>query len=381
MKKIFGFILLVAVGITISFTSCQKGDKTLTKDGISDSELSLKSLEPDVMVRGTGEKEDYEKVIVEELFKKKECKWEIVSGIMEFYYDGEMVFAVDFGDGNCDGVATVSWLDDENILQSQVVNVWKLFKKPDNGDKRKKCFEFVFPVSYTMPDGSSITIESKEDWSLLREWYENNPAYEEKPALNFPVDIEYRDGNTSTINTIEELREARMDCKKDHVRKCFELVLPVSMTMPDGTTITVETEDDWALVKEWHLNNPEVEERGSLVYPVDIVYEDGTTFTINNEEEMRRAKIDCKDGQDKKCFEYTLPVSFTMPNEAIITIATKEDWSLIKEWYTENPGYEEKPSLNFPVEITFKDGTTLTVNNEEEMMEVHRDCHDHGHGK
>jgi len=129
MKKIFGFILFIALGMTISFTSCQKGDKTSTKDGISDSELSLKSLEPDVIVRGTGEKEDYEKVIVEELVKKEECKWEIVSGMMEFYYDGEMVFAVDFGDGSCDGVANVSWLDDDNTLQSKVVDVWKLFKK------------------------------------------------------------------------------------------------------------------------------------------------------------------------------------------------------------------------------------------------------------
>ncbi len=382
MKKLFGILMVLALAMSVSFTSCNK-DETITKDdGFKDTEVALTSLEPDVVVRGTANKDDYEKVIVEDVVRSKECKGEPVSGIIEFYYDGEMVFAVDFGDGSCDGAATVSYLDDENTLQSKVVDVWKLFKKQNEGNQRPKCFEFVFPVSYTMPDGTTLTIESEDDWSLLREWCQANAEYEEKPALNFPVDIMFEDQTTITINTGEELKEARKDCSEGHSRKCFELVLPVSMEMPDGTSLTIETEEDWSLVREWHINNPEYDEKGSLVFPVDIIYEDGTTVTISSEEEMQEAKRDCKEGGlGAKCFEFTLPVSFTMPDASIITISTEDDWALLKLWYVDNPGVEEKPALIFPVEITFtEDGTTLTVNSIEEMRAIREDCHPNGHG-
>jgi len=382
MKKLFGILLVLAMSLGIGLTSCQKDDSTtVTDEAFKSTEVYLTSLEPEVEVRGTGDKNDYERIVVEEIVRSNECKGEPVSGIIEFYYDGEMVFSVDFGNGECDGVATISYLDDDNVLQSEVVDVKRLFAKHNEGHHRPRCFEYVFPVDFTMPDGSELTIESAEEWHLLRDWYEANPGYEGiKAEINFPVDITYEDGTTLTINTLDELREARMDCKQGNVQKCFELVLPVSFNMPDGTVITVETEEDYALIREWCQENPEYEDKPELVFPVDIIYEDGTTLTVNTEEEFQEAKMDCKQGFGAKCFEFVLPVSFTMPDESIITITTEDDWALLRAWYDDNPGVEEKPLLIFPVEVVFEDGTTLTVNNQEEMIEVRRDCHPHGQG-
>ncbi|NPD47173.1 hypothetical protein HNV12_12865 [Methanococcoides sp. SA1] len=381
MKKVFGLLVALSLVMTFTFTSCNKEEDATAKDSsLSESELSLKSLEPDVQVIGTGDKGDYERVIIEEIIRGETCKKQPVSGIVEYYYQGEMVFSVDFGNGECDGVATVTWLDEEGLTQSKVVDVWKLFKNHNDGNYRPKCFSFVFPLTYTMPDGSELIIESKDDWYLLREWCTANPSYDEKPTLNFPVDIVYEDETSITINTAEELREARIDCKEAHSRKCFELILPVNYLMPDNSTITIETEEDWSLIKEWHINNPEFEERANLVFPVDIVYEDGTTLTLNTEEEMRQAKKDCKQGYGAKCFTFNLPISFTMPDASIIIIETEEDWAQLKAWYTENPGVEEKPVLVFPVEITMEDETVLTINNQEEMVEIRRACHPHGNG-
>lgn len=295
--------MILAMSLGMGLTSCNKDDsKSVKDDTLKSTDVYLTSLEPDVIVRGTGDKADYEKVIVEEIVRSNECKGEPVSGIVEFYYDGEMVFSIDFGNGECDGEATISYLDDDNILQSKVVNVWKLLKKHNEGNHRPRCFNYVFPVSFTMPDGSELTIESAEEWSLLRDWYVNNTGYEGvKPEINFPV---------------------------------------------------------------------------------DIIYEDGTTLTINTQEEFREAKMDCKQGFGAKCFSFNLPVSFTMPDESIITINARDDWALIKAWYMDNPGNEDtKPALIFPVEITMtEDGTVVTVNNQDEMMEIRQNCHPHGHG-
>ena len=86
--------------------------------------------------------------------------------------------------------------------------------------------------------------------------------------------------------------------KKDW--KCFDLVLPVTFNMPDGSTITVtiDDEDGWAELKDWYEYNSDSEERPAIQYPVDILIrtEDGeTTVTINNQGEMEAAEEECRE--------------------------------------------------------------------------------------
>ena len=66
---------------------------------------------------------------------------------------------------------------------------------------------------------------------------------------------------------------------------CFELVYPIIFIMPDGTTITVEsnTEEGWENLKDWYTQNPDNEERPNIQYPVNIIFEDDTIIIINNE--------------------------------------------------------------------------------------------------
>jgi hypothetical protein len=82
---------------------------------------------------------------------------------------------------------------------------------------KEECFEFVYPISYIMPDGSTIiTGESeKELWQLINEWYKANPEEKEKPVLQYPVDIKYKDGTVVTIYNDEELKNAYEECSDD----------------------------------------------------------------------------------------------------------------------------------------------------------------------
>ncbi|KAA3631892.1 MAG: hypothetical protein DWQ02_15685 [Bacteroidetes bacterium] len=86
--------------------------------------------------------------------------------------------------------------------------------------------------------------------------------------------------------------------KEDEI--CFELLYPVSYTMPDGSTITAADEKQyWTLIKGWYEENPEVEEKPELLYPVDIKYTVGTIETIQDEAEMIAVKEDCADEDDE----------------------------------------------------------------------------------
>ena len=44
----------------------------------------------------------------------------------------------------------------------------------------RECFSFVYPVTYTMPDGSTmeVTGDDEDGWSALKAWYEDNTGYE-----------------------------------------------------------------------------------------------------------------------------------------------------------------------------------------------------------
>ena len=160
--------------------------------------------------------------------------------------------------------------------------------------------------------------------------------------------------------------------------KCFELVLPVTFVMPDGTTIIVANREDWDQIKDWYEANPDAEEKPALQYPVDISFKD-ETVTINNNNEMRDAYERCggrDDDRDRECFELVYPVTFIMPDGSTITVADIEDWAELKDWYEANPDAEERPTLQYPVDITYRDGTTQTINNDEEMRRAKEDCRD-----
>ena len=165
------------------------------------------------------------------------------------------------------------------------------------GKRRKKCFEFVFPIDFIMPDDTTITLNSKEDWVLIRTWYQDNPNTTERAELVFPVNIILKeDGSTQTLLDKEELLEVKQNCRKGKdKRKCFKLVLPVSFTMPDASVITVNEKEDFSLVRAWYTENPNITEKPSLNFPVDIEYRDGTTATIADETEFEAAKTSCRD--------------------------------------------------------------------------------------
>ena len=255
----------------------------------------------------------------------------------------------------------------------------------DKGDW--KCFDLVLPVTYVMPDGSTITVSSddEDDWVQLKAWYDANPNSEEKPALQYPVDISFetRDGSiTVTVTNDEEMRNAYLRCggRDDDNRECFELVLPVSFVMPDGSTITVENDSGWVDLRSWYETNPDSEGRPELQYPVDILFDD-ETVTINNAEEMNMVKRECWEYEDegRECFGLVYPVTFIMPDGSSIVVATDDEdgWQEVKNWYDANPESEERPTLQYPVDIIYRtiDGdSTVTINNEEEMEAAKDDC-------
>ncbi|MCP4457291.1 MAG: hypothetical protein GY816_04580, partial [Cytophagales bacterium] len=224
---------------------------------------------------------------------------------------------------------------------------------------KKDCFDFGYPITLTLPDGTSVTLESEDGWEDVRAWYEANPDSEERPTFTFPLEITYDGTEYVTISSEDELHDAKDSCD-DGREKCFEFVYPFSMTMPDSTSIAMESDENWDDVKAWHDANPDSEERGSIDFPVDITLSDGTTVTVNSEDELESANADCRGergGKGGRCFEIVFPFTLIMPDDSTITLESHDDKNLVDAWYDANPDTDERPAMVYPIDITLEDGT------------------------
>lgn len=232
----------------------------------------------------------------------------------------------------------------------------------------------------TLPANSLAVIESDFSESIIT-------SAAMAPDLGFAITVIREQGTRVGEITViffditgRELRSIRDFLRRRRMRRqardCFDFVFPLSLDVPDGTSITLESASDWSLVREWYQANPDADERPSFNFPLDIVYGD-TVITINSNEELLRARESCEvDTSNGRCFAFTFPISFIMPDESEITLASRDDWSLIREWYRANPDAEGRPEIVYPVEITFEDGTTAIINNEEELREARETCND-----
>ena len=249
-------------------------------------------------------------------------------------------------------------------------------------DKKPHPFRFIFPVSYTMPDGTSVTVNNKEEIkSSLKSWYDANPDSKEKPELVFPVEVivKSKDGEEIvTISSKEEMQELRKKFRRKRPRP-FEFVFPISFTMPDGSVISGEDHKEIKeSMKEWYDANPDSKEKPELVFPVDVIVKskDGEQIvTISSKEEMQELRKKFRRKRPRP-FEFVFPISFTMPDGSVISGEDhKEIKESMKEWYDANPDSKEKPELVFPVDVIVKskDGEQIvTISSKEEMQELRK---------
>ena len=79
--------------------------------------------------------------------------------------------------------------------------------------KKDDCFELVFPISFTLADGSMHTVNNEDEAEEIIEAFEDaNPDLDDDPELQYPIDLLFDDGTTVTVNSDEELEEYEEDC-------------------------------------------------------------------------------------------------------------------------------------------------------------------------
>ena len=165
-----------------------------------------------------------------------------------------------------------------------------------------------------------------------------------------------------------------MEERKRHNKRCFKFVFPLTFSLGE-TSYTANDYQEFRYAMKANYEETGEKQKPVFVFPIQIQFGRGDeveTVTINSDDELKEAFQACRgEEDDKKCFTFGFPVSFTMPDGTVLTAEDEKDLEeKMQAFYESYTGEKKRPEVVFPVDLMFEDGSSLTVNSPEEMKQA-----------
>lgn len=270
----------------------------------------------------------------------------------------------------------ISSCADQQVVEPTVDRYGEV--KAREGDT--ECLELVYPVSLRVGD-QLVEIESDEAWrSFWDDWKQQER--DAKPELVYPLEVKFK-GDIKLIESEDLMISLKKKCagdidQKDRVR-CFKIVFPISLELPDGSVAQVEDEKEWhEVVKQWFEDNPDSAQKPSIAYPIDVIAGD-RLLTIDSDEAFAELKERCNDADGERdrvrCYALLYPVSIALPDGSIAQAQDDKEWKqLVREWIANNQDSDARPMLQYPVQVKLRDGSIITIEDSDSMMRLKKRC-------
>lgn len=179
------------------------------------------------------------------------------------------------------------------------------------------------------------------------------------------------------------LRTASNDGSYDNIldgASCFNIKLPVTV-IANGIEVVIETEDDIDIVEDIFDEFDNDTDTLEIIFPITIVLQDFTEVVITSQAELNAAALQCagenESDDDIECIDIQYPITasiFNQNNELIETIVISSDEELYN--FLENIDPSSIVTFDFPITIILFDGTTIQVNNFQELATAIEDADD-----
>ena len=165
-----------------------------------------------------------------------------------------------------------------------------------------------------------------------------------------------------------------MEERKRHNKRCFKFVFPLTFSLGE-TSYTANDYQEFRDAMKANYDETGEKQKPVFVFPIQIQFGRGDeveTVTVNSDDELKEAFQACRgEEDDKKCFTFGFPVSFTMPDGSVLTAEDEKDLEeKMQAFYESYTGEKKRPEVVFPVDLMFEDGSSLTVNSPEEMKQA-----------
>jgi len=179
------------------------------------------------------------------------------------------------------------------------------------------------------------------------------------------------------------LRTATFDGSYDNIidyTNCIAVNLPVTVTV-NGITVTIQSLEDYEIIEEILDEFSNDDDEVEIQFPITIIFSDYTETVINNYDELYAFIEDClgenEEDDDIECIDFQYPIFISLYNAEFQVIDTDEI-NDDEELYEFIDGLEGGllASINFPVTMVLADGSTIEVNNNDELQAAIEEAED-----
>ncbi len=179
------------------------------------------------------------------------------------------------------------------------------------------------------------------------------------------------DSNLADLISLTSINDGSSDNIIDGANE-LSVNLPITVTA-NGEQITVNSEEDFILIEETFDAYEDDTDELEIQFPITVTLRDHTEVVVNNRGELDNLRDDDPNEEDDdiECIDFQYPITFSTysTNFQIIDVVTiNSDRELYRFMKSLEAGV--LVSLNFPVTMVYKDGTTIDVNNNLELIRV-----------
>jgi len=181
--------------------------------------------------------------------------------------------------------------------------------------------------------------------------------------------------NSTVANLLA--RTATNDGSYDNIldgASCFNIKLPVTV-IANGIEVVIENENDIDIIEDIFDEFTDDTDSLEIIFPITIVMDDYTEVVINNQAELNAAAFSCPDqsngDDDIECIDIQYPITafiYNQNNELIDTILIHNDEELFD--FLEDIDVNTIVTFDFPITVILWDGTTVQINNFNELESV-----------
>lgn len=236
----------------------------------------------------------------------------------------------------------------------------------DNIIDGSSCFDMKFPYTVDV-NGVEITIDSREDLSIIEEIFDAVDGDEDLLDIIFPVTITMGDYTEVTLNSMEDLREIADQCIEggnDDDIECIDVVYPVTLFTFDTS---IQILDDYKINSDFELRRfmAGLGENDiiSIDFPVTFELYDGSKVTVNTLAELAATIEGAKDLCDEDDDNDHNDDDFT--KERLDNLLVECPWS-VKELKRDNYNHTEQYGeylMNFTA-----DGAVMVIDREGNVL-------------
>lgn len=172
---------------------------------------------------------------------------------------------------------------------------------------------------------------------------------------------------------------AKNDGSKDNIidgTTCISVKLPVIVKVR-GIEIRIDSEADYIKIKRLYDEFEDDIDRLDIIFPISIVTSNHEEIVIENAEQLSELIAECKDDDEEeereiRCVDFQFPIAFSVFDRDfsvidVINIENKRELYLFMKRVKNSDVFA---SLNFPLTMVLKDGTTLTAENNQQLRRI-----------